>query len=110
VCGSGDKLNFGLAAEIAKAEGYAVEMVVVADDVALLDTQHSIGARGIAGTVLVHKIVGAAAESGASLQSVVELARSVARGMFLTLIHSLSLTSLFKMMNVDFLILCEDFV
>jgi dihydroxyacetone kinase len=76
---TGDKLNFGLAAEIAKSEGYAVEMVTVADDVALLESEHEIGARGIAGTVFLHKIVGAAAESGASLQTVAELARSVAR-------------------------------
>jgi len=86
---TGDKLNFGLAAEIAKSEGYAVEMVTVADDVALLESEHEIGARGIAGTVFLHKIVGAAAESGASLQTVAELARSVARGLSLAVFFPL---------------------
>jgi len=66
---TGDKLNFGLAAEIARASGILVEMVVVADDVAL-DDNGSVGRRGIAGTVLVHKVAGAAAEAGLSLAGV----------------------------------------
>ena len=61
---TGDRLNFGLAAERAKALGRAVEMVVVADDVALPDIAQP---RGVAGTLFVHKIAGALAESGASL-------------------------------------------
>jgi dihydroxyacetone kinase len=75
---TGDRLNFGLAAEIARTRGHSVEMVVVSDDVALAsDGQHA-GRRGIAGTVLVHKIVGAAAESGASLADVAEAGRRAA--------------------------------
>ena len=58
---TGDRLNFGLAAELARAEGIAVDSVVVADDVALRDTVEPTRRRGIAGTVLVHKIAGAAA-------------------------------------------------
>ncbi|MET0256042.1 MAG: dihydroxyacetone kinase subunit DhaL [Luteibacter sp.] len=66
---TGDRLNFGLAAELARAEGIAVEMVIVADDVAL-DVDNAVGARGIAGTVLVHKLAGAAAEAGLDLAQV----------------------------------------
>ena len=67
---TGDRLNFGLAAELARAEGIPVETVVVADDVALHDTVAPARRRGIAGTVLVHKVAGAAAASGASLAEV----------------------------------------
>ena len=67
---TGDRLNFGLAAELARAEGIAVDSVVVADDVALRDTVEPARRRGIAGTVLVHKIAGAAAASGADLAEV----------------------------------------
>jgi dihydroxyacetone kinase len=67
---TGDRLNFGLAAEIARAEGIAVEMVVVADDVALAAGDATAGRRGIAGTVLVHKVAGAAAAAGLPLAAV----------------------------------------
>ncbi len=67
---TGDRLNFGLAAEIARAEGIATEMVVVADDVALAANGDHAGRRGIAGTVLVHKIAGAAAAAGLPLADV----------------------------------------
>lgn len=69
---TGDRLNFGLAAEKAKAMGLNVEMVIVADDIALPDNKQP---RGIAGTVLVHKIAGFAAESGKSLSEVRDLAQ-----------------------------------
>jgi dihydroxyacetone kinase len=67
---TGDRLNFGLAAEIARASGIAVEMVIVADDVALDETSGAVGRRGIAGTVLIHKVAGAAAEAGLMLNDV----------------------------------------
>ncbi|MCX5579435.1 dihydroxyacetone kinase subunit DhaL [Kaistia terrae] len=67
---TGDRLNFGLAAEIARSEGFSVDMVVVADDVALAENSETAGRRGIAGTVLVHKIAGAAAAEGLSLGAV----------------------------------------
>ena len=63
---TGDRLNFGLAAQMAQAEGREVGLVIIADDVALGDVSRA-GRRGIGGTVLVHKIAGALAESGASL-------------------------------------------
>jgi triose/dihydroxyacetone kinase / FAD-AMP lyase (cyclizing) len=75
---TGDRLNFGLAAEMARGEGIAVETVVVADDIALVSTKQHAGARGIAGTVLVHKVAGAAASEGKSLEEVAAVARATA--------------------------------
>lgn len=69
---TGDRLNFGLAAEKAKRYGLKVEMVIVADDIALPDNKQP---RGIAGTALVHKIAGDAAERGKSLNEVRDIAR-----------------------------------
>lgn len=67
---TGDRLNFGLAAEMATAEGIPTKVVVVADDVALRDTVAPERRRGIAGTVFVHKIAGAAAAGGMELADV----------------------------------------
>lgn len=67
---TGDRLNFGLAAELARNEGIKVETVIVADDVALCNTVPKERRRGIAGTVLVNKIAGSAAASGLDLNSV----------------------------------------
>jgi ATP-dependent dihydroxyacetone kinase len=67
---TGDRLNFGLAAELATAEGIPTRVVVVADDVALHDTVERSRWRGIAGTVLVHKVAGAAAAAGLTLNEV----------------------------------------
>jgi dihydroxyacetone kinase len=71
---TGDRLNFGLAAERARALGRKVEMVVVDDDIALPDLPQP---RGVAGTLFVHKIAGALAENGASLEEVTQAARRV---------------------------------
>ncbi|WP_170448961.1 dihydroxyacetone kinase subunit DhaK [Ruegeria arenilitoris] len=70
---TGDRLNFGLAAERARALGRKVEMVVVDDDIALPDLPQP---RGVAGTLFVHKIAGALAESGADLDTVAKAASS----------------------------------
>lgn len=75
---TGDRLNFGLAAEIARAGGIPTEIVVVADDVALRDTVPKERRRGIAGTVLIHKIAGALAEQGQPLAVVAAAARAAA--------------------------------
>lgn len=74
---TGDRLNFGLAAERARAFGLNVEMVVVDDDVALPDLPQ---ARGVAGTLFVHKIVGALAQNGADLDIVAKAAKKVIKG------------------------------
>ncbi|AFL50465.1 ATP-dependent dihydroxyacetone kinase [Sinorhizobium fredii] len=75
---TGDRLNFGLAAELARAEGIPVDIVVVSDDVALRNSVPKERRRGIAGTVLVHKVAGAAAEKGLPLAEVARLARYAA--------------------------------
>ncbi|GJP44461.1 hypothetical protein CLOM_g8046 [Closterium sp. NIES-68] len=75
---TGDRLNFGLAAEQAKEEGFKVDMVVVGDDCALPPPRGIAGRRGLAGTVFVHKVAGAAAEEGKSLADVAAEARQVA--------------------------------
>jgi phosphoenolpyruvate---glycerone phosphotransferase subunit DhaK len=74
---TGDVMNFEMAAELAEAEGISVEKVIVNDDVAVEDSSFTTGRRGIAGTVFVHKIAGAKAEQGASLQDVREVAEKV---------------------------------
>jgi dihydroxyacetone kinase len=75
---TGDIIHFGLAAERMKAQGHEVEVVIVGDDVAVGKTQGGlVGRRGLAGTVLVHKIAGAAAEAGKSLKEVAAIARAV---------------------------------
>jgi dihydroxyacetone kinase len=73
---TGDRLNFGLAAERARAEGLKVEMVIVADDIALPDFAQP---RGVAGTLFVHKIAGFFAERGDSLEDVAAAAAAAAR-------------------------------
>jgi dihydroxyacetone kinase len=72
---TGDRLNFGVAAEMARTEGISVEIVVVNDDVALKGAEQATGARGLAGTVLIHKLVGAAAAEGKSLADVTAIGR-----------------------------------
>ena len=74
---TGDRLNFGLAAERARAQGVKVNMVIVDDDIALPDLPQS---RGLAGTLFVHKIAGALADQGADLDSVTKAAERVIKG------------------------------
>ncbi|KIW09772.1 dihydroxyacetone kinase [Exophiala spinifera] len=77
---TGDKLNFGLAAEIYQATAkHHMEMVVVQDDVSVPRSRNQkVGRRGLAGTVLVHKIAGAAASAGGTLTQVAQVAQYVA--------------------------------
>lgn len=74
---TGDVMNFEMAAEMAQMEGITVEYVVTNDDVAVKDSLYTVGRRGVAGTVLVHKIAGALAEQGASLDEVKAVAEKV---------------------------------
>ncbi|MCX7299114.1 MAG: dihydroxyacetone kinase subunit DhaK [Rhodobacterales bacterium] len=74
---TGDRLNFGLAAERARTFGRRVSMVIVDDDIAL---PHLPQARGVAGTLFVHKIAGALAEAGADLETVTAAAQRVIKG------------------------------
>ncbi|MCM0759347.1 MULTISPECIES: dihydroxyacetone kinase subunit DhaK [Sporomusa] len=74
---TGDIMNFEMAAEMAEADGVAVAKVVVNDDVAVENSTWTTGRRGIAGTVFVHKIAGAKAETGADLAEVQRVAEKV---------------------------------
>jgi dihydroxyacetone kinase-like protein len=75
---TGDVMNFEMAAEIAAAEsGVEVQAVVTDDDVAVQDSLYTAGRRGVGVTVLLEKIVGAAADSGRSLSEVADVARKV---------------------------------
>jgi len=74
---TGDVLNFETAAEMAEMEGITVRAVVVNDDVAVEDSTWTAGRRGVAGTVLLEKIAGAAAERGDDLDGVVAIAEKV---------------------------------
>ena len=75
---TGDVLNFEMAAEMAAdMDGIDVKEVVVNDDVAVQDSLYTTGRRGVAGTVFVHKIAGALAERGASLDEVQAVAQKV---------------------------------
>ncbi|NXI01094.1 TKFC cyclase, partial [Pachycephala philippinensis] len=77
---TGDRLNFGMALERARAEGADVRMVVVGDDCAFAAPGKA-GRRGICGTVLIHKVAGALAEAGASLDEIVEKVTAAAKAM-----------------------------
>ncbi|KAH8679521.1 Dak1 domain-containing protein [Tricladium varicosporioides] len=74
---TGDKLNFGLAAEKAKVDGRQVNMVVIEDDVSI-EGNTLVGRRGLAGVVFVHKIAGAAAAKGLGLEEVTRIAQKTA--------------------------------
>ena len=74
---TGDIMNFEMAIDMAKDEGIEADYVVVNDDVAVKDSLYTTGRRGVAGTVLVHKIAGALAETGASLAEVKAVAEKV---------------------------------
>jgi dihydroxyacetone kinase len=71
---SGDIMNFQNAAYMAREDGIAVEFVKVADDLAVQDSLYTVGRRGVAGPIFVHKIAGAAAEQCKSLAEVKAIA------------------------------------
>lgn len=73
---TGDRLNFGLAVEQARAMGYKVESITVGDDIALGD---DVQRRGVAGTLFVHKIAGYLASQGASLEEIATVAQKVVK-------------------------------
>lgn len=74
---TGDVMNFEMAGEMAEAEGIEVAKVIVNDDVAVENSTYTTGRRGIAGTVFVHKIAGARAQAGGTLEEVKAAAEKV---------------------------------
>lgn len=75
---TGDVMNFEMAREMAEGEGQKMAQVIVGDDVAVDGSLYTVGRRGIAGTVFVHKIAGAKAEAGGSLEEVRAVAQKTA--------------------------------
>ncbi|KAK6538948.1 hypothetical protein TWF694_010498 [Orbilia ellipsospora] len=73
---TGDKLNFGLAAQKARSKGLNISVVFVNED-ASLEAESLVGRRGLAGTIFVHKIAGAAAAQGLELPEVASIAQKV---------------------------------
>uniref|UniRef100_A0A4W6CAQ4 Triokinase/FMN cyclase n=1 Tax=Lates calcarifer TaxID=8187 RepID=A0A4W6CAQ4_LATCA len=76
---TGDRLNFGLAAEQARNHGVTVDMVIVAEDCAF-DRPSKAGRRGLCGTIFIHKLAGALAEEGSSLDQIVAKVTEVLKG------------------------------
>ncbi|MDR0552418.1 MAG: dihydroxyacetone kinase subunit DhaK [Spirochaetaceae bacterium] len=74
---TGDVMNFEMAMEMAEAEGIKTAKVITNDDVAVMNSTYTVGRRGIAGTVFVHKIAGAAAEAGLDLAAVQKIGEKV---------------------------------
>lgn len=74
---SGDVMNFEMAMDMAEMEDIKVKSIVVDDDIAVENSTYTQGRRGVAGTILMHKILGAAAQNGASLAEIEELAKQV---------------------------------
>ena len=74
---TGDVMNFEMAGEMAQMDDIKVAQVVVNDDVAVDGSLYTVGRRGVAGTVFVHKIAGAKAEEGAELEEVQRVAQKV---------------------------------
>lgn len=90
---TGDILHFGLVVERAKRDGIKVDLVVVSDDVAVGRTKNEmVGRRGLAGTAIVHKVLGAASAGGASLLELSDLGQRI-NGLLATMSASLSRTS-----------------
>ena len=74
---TGDVMNFEMAGELAEMDGIPVKSVIMNDDVAVKDSLYTTGRRGVAGTIFIHKIAGAKAEEGASLEEVARVAEKV---------------------------------
>jgi dihydroxyacetone kinase-like protein len=74
---SGDVMNFDMAKDLAEGDGIKVKSIVINDDIAVENSLYTQGRRGVAGTVFVHKILGAAADQGASLDEIEALAKEV---------------------------------
>ncbi len=74
---TGDVMNFEMAGELAEMDGIPVKSVIMNDDVAVKDSLYTTGRRGVVGTIFIHKIAGAKAEEGASLEEVARVAEKV---------------------------------
>ncbi|XP_077864030.1 triokinase/FMN cyclase-like [Saccoglossus kowalevskii] len=78
---TGDRLNFGIGVERARAEGCKIDVVTVAEDCALTSTDKTAGRRGLSGAVFIHKIAGTLAEEGKSLEEIVKITLEATQNM-----------------------------
>ena len=76
---TGDVMNFEMAKDMAEMEGINVDYIIVNDDVAVEDSTYTTGRRGIAGTIFVHKVLGAMARSGKSLNEMKAMAEKIVK-------------------------------
>lgn len=76
---TGDVMNFEMAKDMAEMEGIKVDYIIVNDDVAVEDSTYTTGRRGIAGTIFVHKVLGAMARSGKSLEEMKAMAEKIVK-------------------------------
>lgn len=76
---TGDVMNFEMAKDMAGMEGINVDYIIVNDDVAVEDSTYTTGRRGIAGTIFVHKVLGAMARSGKSLEEMKAMAEKIVK-------------------------------
>lgn len=76
---TGDVMNFEMAKDMAEMEGIKVDYIIVNDDVAVEDSTYTTGRRGIAGTVFVHKVLGAMARDGKSLDEMKSMAEKIVK-------------------------------
>ena len=76
---TGDVMNFEMAKDMAEMEGINVDYIIVNDDVAVEDSTYTTGRRGIAGTIFVHKVLGAMARSGKSLEEIKAMAEKIVK-------------------------------
>lgn len=74
---SGDVMNFDMAKDMAAMDNIKVKSIVVNDDIAVKNSLYTQGRRGVAGTIFMHKVLGAAADQGASLDEISDLAKKV---------------------------------
>ncbi len=76
---TGDIMNFEMAEELADMEGIRIDKVIVNDDIAMEDSTYTIGRRGVAGTIFIHKITGGAAEDGLNIEEVKRIAEKAVK-------------------------------
>ena len=76
---TGDVMNFEMAKDMSEMEGIKVDYIIVNDDVAVEDSTYTTGRRGIAGTIFVHKVLGAMARSGKSLEEMKAMAEKIVK-------------------------------
>lgn len=76
---TGDVMNFEMAKDMAEMDGINVDYIIVNDDVAVEDSTYTSGRRGIAGTIFVHKVLGAMAREGKSLEEIKAMAEKIVK-------------------------------